>query len=88
MLHTPSELRGNSWQVTRVVIPDELGKPDESLRAQMKKLEISPQEGEHPVTHSSPIHKTHSLLYIMHEMHCVIRMYSVNCVHTNAYRHV
>ena len=69
-------------------MPDELGKPDESLRAQMKRLEIFPQEGEHSLTYSSSIHKTHSLLYIMHGMHCVIRMYSVNCVYTNAHRHV
>ena len=63
--------------MTRVVMPDELGKPDESLRAQMKKLEISPKEGEHTLTHSSPIHKTHSLLYIMHEVNCVIRLHTV-----------
>jgi len=44
--HSPSELRGGSWQVTRVVKPDELGRPDESLREQMKKLELSPLEGE------------------------------------------
>ena len=42
-LHSPSELRGGLWQVTRVVKPDELGTPDESLREQMKKLELSPQ---------------------------------------------
>jgi len=32
-----------SWQVTRVVKPDELGRLDESLREQMRKLELSPQ---------------------------------------------
>ena len=61
LLHL-SELRGGSWQVTRVVKPDELGRPDESLREQMRKLELSPQEGEDTLTHSSRTHKTHSLL--------------------------
>ena len=41
--HSPSELRGDSWQVTRVVKPDELGRPDESLREQMRELKLSPQ---------------------------------------------
>ena len=45
----PSELRGGTWQVTRVVKPDELGKPEERLREQMKKLELS-QEGQTPLT--------------------------------------
>ena len=40
-----SELRGGSWQVTRVVKPDELGKPQERLREQMRKLELSSQRG-------------------------------------------
>ena len=44
--HSPSELRGASWQVTRVVKPEELGTPDERLREQMRNLELSPQEGE------------------------------------------
>ena len=38
--------------MTRVVKPDELGRPDESLREQMRKLELSPQEGEDTLTHS------------------------------------
>ena len=40
----PSELRDGLWQVTRVVKADQL---DDSLREQMRKLEFSPQEGEH-----------------------------------------
>ena len=35
--------------MTRVVKPDELGRPDERLREQMRKLELSPQEGEETV---------------------------------------
>ena len=71
--------------MTRVVKPDELGRPDESLREQMRKLELSPQEGEDTLTHSSHTHKTHSLLYIMHEVHCVIRLHSM---YTDPHRHV
>jgi len=41
----PSELIGDSWQVTRVVKPCKLERPDEWLREQMRKLELSPQEG-------------------------------------------
>ena len=41
-LPLPPEL-GGSWQVTRVVKPDELKRPDERLIEQMKKLEVSPQ---------------------------------------------
>ena len=74
--------------MTRVVKPDELGRPDESLREQMRKLELSPQEGEDTLTHSSHTHKTHSLLYIMHEVHCVIRLHSVNSMYTDPHRHV
>jgi len=48
--------------VTRVVKPDELGSPDESLQEQLRKMELSPQEGEDTLTHSSRAHKTHSLL--------------------------
>ena len=66
------ELRGDSWQVTRVVSPDELRKPDKSLREQIMKF-VSPQGGEDALTHSS-----HSRLYITHEVHCVIRLHSVN----------
>ena len=77
-----------SWQVTRVVKPDELGRPDESLREQMRKLELSPQEGEDTLTHSSHTHKTLSLLYIMHEVHCVIRLHSVNSMYTDPHRRV
>jgi len=70
--------------VTRVVKPDELGRPDESLRKQMRKLELSPQEGEDTLTHSSHTHKTHSFMYIMHEVHYVIRLYSViACIQTH-----
>ena len=54
--------------MTRVVKPDELGRPDESLREEMRKLKLSPQEGEDTLTHSCHTHKTHSLLYIMHEV--------------------
>jgi len=43
-LHS-SELRGGSWEVIRVVRPDEIGRPDERLKAQMTELELSPQEG-------------------------------------------
>ena len=68
--------------MTRVVKPDELGRPDESLREQMRKLELSPQEGEDTLTPSSHMHKTNSLLYIMHEVHCVIRLRSVNSMYT------
>ena len=53
----PSELRGGSWQVTRVVKPDELGRPDESLRKELRKLEHFPQEGE----------DTHTLLMYMQD---------------------
>ena len=71
--------------MTRVVKPDELGRPDESLREQMRKLELSPQEGEDTLTHSSHTHETHSLLYIMH---CVIRLHSVNSMYTDPHRHI
>ena len=74
--------------MTRVGKPDELGRPDGSLREQMRKLELSPQEGEDTLTHSSHTHKTHSLLYIMHEVHCVIRLHSVNSIYTDPHRHV
>ena len=37
--------------MTRVVKPDELGRPDESLRELMRRLELSPQEGENTLTH-------------------------------------
>ena len=43
---SPSELRGGSWQMTRLVKPDELGRPDEWLREQKRKLKLSPQDGE------------------------------------------
>ena len=39
--YSPSELKEGSWQVTRVVRPDELGRADEMLKEQMKKLELS-----------------------------------------------
>ena len=41
-----SELRGSSWQVVKVVKPEQLGKPDEMLRELMRKLELSPQKDE------------------------------------------
>ena len=47
---SPSEVRGGSWQVTRVVKPDELGKPDERLRDQMRKLQLSPTPKSTPPT--------------------------------------
>ena len=52
------ELEGSSWQVTRVVKPDEMERPEENLTEQMRKLELSPQEGK---THSHPplIHTKH-----------------------------
>ena len=74
--------------MTRVVKPREVRKPDESLREQMRKLEFSPQEGEDILTHSSHIHKAHSQLYNMHEVHCVIRLHSVNSMYTDPHRHV
>ena len=40
-----SELRRGTWQVTRVVNPDELGRPDEKLRELMRKLEFSLHRG-------------------------------------------
>jgi len=36
--------------VTRVVKPDELGKPDERLRERMRKLQLTPHEGEETLT--------------------------------------
>ena len=77
--------RSASWQVTRVVKPDDLGRPDESLREQMRKLDLSPQEGEDTLTHYSHTHKTLSLLY---DVHCVIRLHSVNSMYTNPHGHV
>lgn len=47
------ELRGSSWQVTRVVKPDEIGTPDKSLREQTGQLKFSFQEGENTLTCSS-----------------------------------
>lgn len=38
--------RSASWRMTRVIKPDQLGKPFERLREQMKKLELSTGEGE------------------------------------------
>ena len=70
--------------MTRVVKPGEVRKPDERLREQMRKLELSPEEGEDTLTH---IHQTHSLLYITHEVHCVIRLPSVKSMHTDPHRH-
>ena len=67
----------------RVVKPDELGRPDESLREHLRKLELSPQEGEDTHTHSSRTCKTQSLLYNMHEMRCVIGLHSVNSMSTD-----
>ena len=40
-LYSLSELKEGSWQVTRVVRTDELGRADEMLKEQMKKLELS-----------------------------------------------
>ena len=68
-----------------MVKPDDLGRPDESLREQMRKLDLSPQEGEDTLTHYSHTHKTLSLLY---DVHCVIRLHSVNSMYTDPHRHV
>lgn len=69
---TPSTyFKAASWDVTRVVRPNELGRPDRSLREEMKKLEFSLQEGEDKLTQYFHIHSTHSLLYILCEAHCV-----------------
>ena len=38
--HYPSEFRGGLWQVTRVVKPDELRDPDDSLRDEIQKLSL------------------------------------------------
>ena len=56
--------------MTRIVKPKDLKKPDESLREQMRKLELSLQEGEDTLTQTSPIHKTHSLLYTIITFPC------------------
>ena len=48
LLFTPlsfSEVKGSSLKVTRVVKQDELGPSDQMLIEQMRKLELSPQEG-------------------------------------------
>ena len=74
--------------MTRGVKPKDLKDPDESLRKQMRKLELSPQEGKDTLPHSSHTHKTHSLLYIMYEVHCVIRLHSMNSMYTDPHRHV
>ena len=50
LFHFLSELKGDSWQVTRIVKTDELGRPDERLREQMRKLELT-QKGEEIFTH-------------------------------------
>lgn len=42
--------------MTRVVKPDELGDPDESLREQMRKLDLHPQGGEATHTHTPFVH--------------------------------
>ena len=60
-----------------MVKPDELGRPDKRLRGLLRKLELSPQEGEDTLTHS--------LLYIMQVVHCVIRLHSM---YTDSHRHV
>lgn len=52
-----SELNGGSWQVTKVVKPDELGRPNEWLQEQMRKLELSPQKGEN--SHTPLVHTRH-----------------------------
>jgi len=41
-----TEHKGGSWQATRVVKPNELGKPAERLKDQITKLELFPQKGE------------------------------------------
>ena len=63
--------------MTRVVKPDELGRPDESLREQMRKLKFSPQESEDTLTHSSCAHKAYSLLYTLCMMCIVASDYTV-----------
>ena len=47
-----------------MVKPDELGRPDESLREQMRKLELTSEEGEDTCTHTPPVQKTNSLLLL------------------------
>ena len=47
-IHSTLELRGGLRQVTTVVNPHELGRSTERLREQMRKLELSPQEGKTP----------------------------------------
>ena len=86
--HSPLELRKGSWQVTRVVKPDELGRPDESLKEQMRKLKFSSKEGEGTLSQTSCTHHTHSLLHITHGVHCVIRSHSINNMSANPHRRV
>lgn len=50
--HTSSEFRRDSWQVIRVVEPHELGRADDSLGEQMKKLKLSPHAQEGKDTHT------------------------------------
>lgn len=52
---------------------DELRRPDESLREHLRKLELSPREGEDTLTHSFYTHE--------HDVHCAIRLCSVNRMH-------
>ena len=47
--------------MTRVLKPDELGNPDERMREKMRKLKLSPQEGEDTLTHL--------LLYSLYTVH-------------------
>lgn len=51
--HAALELRESSWQVIRVVKPDEIGRPDRSLREQIVQLKFSFQEGENTLTYFS-----------------------------------
>ena len=74
--------------MTRVVKPDELGRPDENLKEQMRKLKFSPKEGEGTLSQTSCTHQTHSLLRITHGVHCVIRSHSVNNMSANPHRRV
>ena len=68
--------------MTRVVKPDELDRPGESLREQMRKLELSPQEGEEMLTHSSHTQDTFC-------MRCIVSSdYSVNSMYTDTHRHI
>ena len=48
--------------MSRVVNSYDLATPDENLRDEIRKLELSPQESEETLTLSSHTHKTHSLL--------------------------